>query len=127
MPLPQLLVVDDEEFFSTFLRERFEERGYSVATAGDAHAALAFVSDSTGPLVVLLDLMLPVVSGIQVLRELSSSPRAPYIRAVLVSAHHTVLAAAASHPLVVGRMQKPVDLGELITLVAGAMADITEP
>jgi CheY-like chemotaxis protein len=123
----QLLVVDDEQFFAGFLQEKFEERGYSVATAKDALTALAVVSQSAAPLIVLLDLMLPGASGLQFLRELSRSPRAPQTRVVLLSAHHTVQSAAASHPLVVGRMQKPVDMGELTRLVAGALRDLVTP
>ncbi len=116
--------MDDEPFFVAFLRGKLEERGYSVATAGDALAALAFVAQATSPLVVLLDLMLPGVSGLHVLREISRGPRAAATRVVLVSAHQTVLAAAASHPLVAGRMQKPVDMGELARLLDAAFGDI---
>src|SRR5271169_3003394 len=85
----QLLVVDDQAFFAGFLQEKFQELGYSVSTARDAFAALALVSRSKAPLVVLLDLMLPQVSGHQLLRELAKGPHAATIRVVLVSAHHT--------------------------------------
>ena len=121
---PHLLVVDDQPFFASFLREKFEERGYSVATVGDAHEALAVVREATGPLVVLLDLMLPRVSGHQLLRELARGPHASEIRVVLVSAHHTVETVAARHPMVVGRAQKPVDLGELARMVEVASRDL---
>lgn len=121
----QLLVVDDQPFFASFLREKFEERGYSVATAADAGEALAFVSEAREPIVVLLDLMLPGVSGPQLLRELARGPHAPEIRVVLVSAHHTVETVAANHPMVVGRAQKPVDLGELARMVAAAAHALT--
>ncbi len=116
----QLLVVDDEAFFSAFLREKFEELGYSVATAADAFEALEFVGSWTAPLVVLLDLRMPRVTGEGLLRELSKSPRAATIRVVLVSAHHTVERVAAGHPMVAGRAQKPIDLGELTRMVVGA-------
>jgi CheY-like chemotaxis protein len=120
----QLLVVDDQPFFASFLREKFEERGYSVATVADADGALAFVGEATSPLVVLLDLMLPRVSGHQLLRELARSPHASEIRVVLVSAHHTVETVATNHPMVIGRAQKPVDLGELARMVAAASRDL---
>jgi len=120
----RLLVVDDQPFFAAFLREKFEERGYSVATAANAGEALAFVSETTVPIVVLLDLMLPRVSGYQLLRELARGANASEIRVVLVSAHHTVETVAAHHPMVVGRAQKPVDLGELARMVASAANDL---
>lgn len=120
----QLLVVDDQPFFAAFLQEKFEERGYQVATVGDAEGALAFFEGSSVPVVVLLDLMLPRVSGHQLLRELARGPHASEIRVVLVSAHHTVETVAANHPMVVGRAQKPVDLGELARMVAVASSDL---
>jgi two-component system sensor histidine kinase/response regulator len=119
-------LVDDELFFCEYLTEKFLERGYSIATVGDADGALDFVRRSSQPLVVLLDLMLPGISGLQVLRELAKSPQAPYIRVVLISAHQNVLAAAASHPMVGGRMQKPVDVAELTRLVAAAFAHLAD-
>jgi CheY-like chemotaxis protein len=124
---PQLLVVDDDAFFSEFLRGKFEELGYSVAVAADAFGAMVFVGRWTKPLVVLLDLMLPRVSGEGLLRELARSSNAAIIRVVLVSAHHTVEVLAKGHPMVAGRTQKPVDLGELARLVATATHSIAQP
>jgi len=120
----RLLVVDDQAFFAGFLQEKFEDLGYSVSTARDAFAALALVGRTKAPLVVLLDLMLPQVSGHQLLRELAKGPHAASIRVVLVSAHHTVATVAADHPMVVGRAQKPVDLGELAHMVKVASQDL---
>jgi CheY-like chemotaxis protein len=117
---PQLLVVDDDVFFADFLRGKFAELGYAVAVADDAFGAMAFVLRWQKPLVVLLDLMLPRVSGEGLLRELARGPHASIIRVVLVSAHHTVEGLAKGHPMIVGRAQKPVDLGELARLVATA-------
>jgi CheY-like chemotaxis protein len=116
----QLLVVDDDAFFAEFLRGKFEEIGYSVAVAADAFGAMAFIPRWKKPLVVLLDLMLPRVSGEALIREVARGPNAVTTRFVLVSAHHRVEGLAAGHPLVAGRMQKPVDMGELTRLVAQA-------
>jgi CheY-like chemotaxis protein len=120
----RLLVVDDEPIFAFCLREKFTERGYSVATAGDASEALALVATSTAPTVVVLDLVLPKVSGQQLLRELARGPRASEIRVVLLSAHHAVETVEPNHPMVVARAQKPVDLGELARMVDVASRDL---
>ncbi len=117
---PQLLLVDDDAFFAEFLRGKFEELGYSVAVAADAFGAMIFVGAWSKPLVVLLDLMLPRLSGEGLLRELARGPHASAIRVVLVSAHHTVEVLAKGHPMVTGRAQKPVDMGELARVVATA-------
>jgi CheY-like chemotaxis protein len=119
-----LLVVDDQVLFSTFLRDKFEEMGYSVLVAVDAAAARVLVRRFQVPLVILLDLMLPVTSGYQLLQELAEGPHAATIRIVLVSAHHTVSTIAPDHPLVFGRSHKPVDLGELTRMVDSAALDL---
>jgi CheY-like chemotaxis protein len=116
----QLLVVDDEVLFATYLKEKFEELGYSVAVAADAVGAMAFIRSWQKPIVVLLDLMLPRVTGEALLREVAQGAHAASTRFVLVSAHQRVEGLAAGHPLVAGRMQKPVDMGELTRLVAQA-------
>jgi CheY-like chemotaxis protein len=116
----QLLVVDDETLFATYLKEKFEELGYSVAVAADAFGAMAFIRSWKKPVVVLLDLMLPRVTGEALLREVAQGAHAASTRFVLVSAHQRVEGLAAGHPLVAGRMQKPVDMGELTRLVAQA-------
>jgi hypothetical protein len=67
---------------------------------------------------------LPRVTGQQLLRELARGPGASGIRVVLVSAHHTVATLAPNHPMVVGRAQKPVDLGELTRMVDVAARDL---
>lgn len=124
---PRLLVVDDQPFFCSFLQEKFEELGYSVTTAGDAFRALMAIDRSEAPLVVLLDLMLPRVSGQQLLHELARGPHASRVRVVLVSAHHSVERVAQHHPLVLGRVQKPVDLGELTRVVDHASRALSQP
>jgi len=68
--------------------------------------------------------MLPRLSGQQTLRELARGPDAAGIRVVLVSAHHTVETLAPNHPMVVGRAQKPIDLGELSRMVDVATRDL---
>ncbi len=121
----RLLVVDDQPLFTEFLRQKFEGLGYSVVTTGDAFEALAFASQVEAPLVVLLDLMLPQLNGHQLLCELAKGPHASEIRVVLVSAHHAVDRVAVNHPMVVGRAQKPIDLGELARMVDVAARDLT--
>jgi hypothetical protein len=68
--------------------------------------------------------MLPRLSGQQLLRELTRGAGASGIRVVLVSAHHTVATIAPNNPMVVGRAQKPVDLGELTRMVGVAARDL---
>lgn len=65
---PQVLVVDDDEMIRDILRRYLEPEGYRVTTAADGEAALRHVADTT-PDVVLLDLQMPGMDGVEFLRR----------------------------------------------------------
>ena len=66
---PLALVVEDEAALATMLRYNLEKQGFRVEEAADGQEALARVAE-TQPDIVLLDWMLPVMSGIEVCRQL---------------------------------------------------------
>jgi DNA-binding response OmpR family regulator len=67
--MARLLIVEDEEAILSAMRRGFEFEGYTVATAGDGHAALRAARRSR-PDLVILDLMLPRLSGMSVCERL---------------------------------------------------------
>jgi DNA-binding response OmpR family regulator len=69
----RVLVVDDDQTVSDVICRYLEHAGYQVSHVGDGAAALAAVLRQPPDLVVL-DLMLPQVSGLQVCRELRAGP-----------------------------------------------------
>ncbi len=69
--MQRVLVVDDEPNIRAVLRGYLEADGYSVSEAGDGEAALASVR-AEAPDLVLLDIMLPGIDGLEVLRRLRS-------------------------------------------------------
>jgi DNA-binding response OmpR family regulator len=72
----RLLVVDDSETVLLMLQRRLEFEGYEVATATDGRGALAALdeaADGSAPDLILLDAMMPNMSGIEALRELRAS------------------------------------------------------
>jgi adenylate cyclase len=71
-PRGSLLVVDDDEMNRDMLGRRLERRGYTVARAADGQRALAMLDTQTFD-VVLLDIMMPGLSGLEVLRILRQS------------------------------------------------------
>ncbi len=78
---PHILVVEDEDALSTLLQYNLEKEGYEVVVAADGEEALTLVSEKLPDLVVL-DWMLPKVSGIEVcrrLRQRSESRNVPII------------------------------------------------
>ena len=69
--MQKVLVVDDEPQIRTVLRGYLEAEGYDVAEAADGAEALAALRDDP-PALVLLDVMLPGIDGLEVLRQLRS-------------------------------------------------------
>ena len=68
-PKPKILVVDDTEANRESLARRLERRGYAVDTASGGEEALAKVAESPCEL-ILLDIMMPGMSGLEVLERL---------------------------------------------------------
>jgi CheY-like chemotaxis protein len=83
-PLP-VLIVDDEPNILDLLRDVLEEEGFSVITASNGAAALYLVQ-RTPVALVLTDLMMPLVSGIDLARQLRSIPETATIPLLLMSA-----------------------------------------
>jgi two-component system, OmpR family, response regulator RegX3 len=76
--MTKLLVVEDEESFSDALSYMLRREGYEVAVAATGTEALA-TFDRSGADLVLLDLMLPELSGTEVCRELRQRSNVPII------------------------------------------------
>ena len=115
---PLVLVVDDEESYREALSVALEREGFAVVTAADGTEALD-VFDATKPAVVLLDVMLPRVSGIDVCREIRSRSRVPII---MVTARAGEIDAVVG--LEVGAddyVTKPFRLRELVARVRAAL------
>jgi two-component system response regulator RegX3 len=74
----RVLVVEDEESFSDALSYMLRREGFEVAVAADGHEALASF-DRTGADLVLLDVMLPGLSGTEVCRQLRQKSNVPII------------------------------------------------
>lgn len=70
---PLILIVEDEAALATMLRYNLEKEGYRVCEAGDGEEALTLVAERKPDLVVL-DWMLPSLSGIEVCRQLRRKP-----------------------------------------------------
>ena len=78
---PHILVVEDEDALSTLLHYNLDKEGYDVVVAADGEEALTLVSERL-PDIIILDWMLPKISGIEVcrrLRQRSESRNVPII------------------------------------------------
>jgi Response regulators consisting of a CheY-like receiver domain and a winged-helix DNA-binding domain len=107
--MPQILLVDDEERVINFLAVKLKLAGFDVATAGDGVHALALVK-ATNPDIVLLDLVMPDLNGLDVLKELRVFSKAPVvIMSARQGASEKVKEAGAN-----GFIAKPFDMDKLI-------------
>src|SRR5918911_4339555 len=98
-----VLVVDDDLRFLQTIREVLQEDGYEVATTVGAQAV--DVAGALWPDVILLDVMMPGMNGIDVSRHLRQDPRTADIPLIAISADPELLDA----PLLAvdGRLCKP--------------------
>ena len=82
---PRILVVDDNPSNVDILRARLSTHGYEILTAADGEEALAAVREHL-PDLILLDVMMPKLDGIEVCRRLRADASLPFIPIVLVTA-----------------------------------------
>lgn len=75
---PKILVVDDEATILATLRYNLERNGYAVCTAGDGRQALS-IAETEKPDLILLDIMLPALDGIEVCREIRRRSSVPVL------------------------------------------------
>ena len=82
---PLLLIVEDEETLVTLLRYNLEGEGYRVAVAKNGEDALLLAKEET-PDLILLDWMLPLLSGIEVCRRLRRGSATRHIPILMLTA-----------------------------------------
>jgi adenylate cyclase len=82
---PRVLIVDDNETNRDILRTRLEPQGYELIEAADGEAAIAAVREHL-PDLILLDVMMPKIDGIEVCRRLKADADLPFIAIILVTA-----------------------------------------
>ena len=83
--LTKVLVVDDEQGIRDLLSDILVDAGYEVIEADDGHVALEAARQQQ-PDVVLLDIIMPTMNGLEVLASLRESPATERIPVVLLTA-----------------------------------------
>lgn len=85
MPNPKILIIEDEKSLLDVLRYNFEREGFEVLTADDGQQGLQ-KANSVLPDLILLDLMLPVIEGLEVCRRLRADSRTKQIPILMLTA-----------------------------------------
>ena len=84
--MKKLLVVDDEMEICDFLKSFFEERAFDVKTANSGEEAVSVIG-TVQPQVVLLDIHMPGMDGMQVLKKIKENY--PKVKVIMVTALET--------------------------------------
>ncbi len=113
-----VLVVDDDATIRRLLQITLETEGFTVSTAGDGVEGLRMAQEAPRPDLVLLDIMMPGMDGLQVCHTLKNDPATQDLPVVLLSAK------AQSHDIELGMrvgandyITKPPDLLDLVARV----------
>jgi CheY-like chemotaxis protein len=113
-----VLVVDDDYDIREALSDVLTAEGYSVVTAADGGEALERLRNGVRPDVMLLDLMMPRVSGVEVIDALRKDESLREIPVVVCSANRGY---GADDLGVHGVLRKPISVEELLEAVARAI------
>lgn len=121
MAQAHILVVDDEQDIRVLVSEILEDEGYAVSTAEHGEAARAAFARRT-PDLVLLDIWMPDIDGISLLKEWSESGRLS-CPVVMMTGHGTLETAVEATRLgAQDFVQKPLSLAKLLATVKSALA-----
>ena len=113
-PLHTVLCIDDEQDIRTLVKLVLEREGYRVLTAENGTVGLS-VGRTEHPDIILLDVVMPTVSGHEVLRWLKADPATRDIPVIMLTALGTDHDMSASlHLGAVYHMEKPYQSKELI-------------
>lgn len=111
-----LLLVEDDPEIRDSIAEVLREAGRTVVCASDGLDALEKLKVVERPCLILLDLMMPRMDGIEFLRQLGKHPHSKDFPVLILSAHATVQQAEL-YPGVLGTLRKPFDIGQLLSWV----------
>jgi DNA-binding response OmpR family regulator len=118
----RILIVEDEANIIKLISIRLERLGHSISSADNGVAALEIARESI-PDLILLDVMIPLLNGFQVLQQLKADPTTAPIPVLMLTAR------SHEHDIVAGLESgaddyiiKPFSFPELISRVSSALA-----
>lgn len=114
-----VLIIEDDIDIREGIVEALTYEGYNVYQAEDGQAGIEILTKLSGPTLVLLDMMMPVMNGWQFIEAQRSKAQFADISVVVVSAvpeDKALIGAEALLP-VEGLLRKPIDIEKLLTVV----------
>src|ERR1700737_639063 len=122
MTVHNILVVDDDETTRNMLLAVLRQAGFAADAAGNVHDALSRL-DTTNYSAVVLDVMMPGASGVEVIRQLASTGRHTKC-VVLMSAGKESLLDDAPPALVHTKLRKPFNIKDVLDAVRGCVESL---
>ena len=116
MSVTKLLIVDDEEEFTSTLAERLRLRNYDTRIASDGKVAVAKIQEER-PDIVLLDLHIPGMSGLEILTRIKAMDAS--IQVIILTGSVGDIAELTMKAGALGHMIKPVDIEDLLEKLQG--------
>lgn len=111
----QVLVVDDDEAIRDVVRELLEDDGYQVATAENGLEALDYLRRHPAPSAVLVDMMMPVMDGWQLMQRMKADAKLAKVPVIAMSAGGSRTLATA--PVCKDYLAKPITVQRLLDAV----------
>ena len=118
---PYVLVVDDEPEIRSTVQEILEDEGFEVETAQDGASART-AHQNRRPDLILLDIWMPDIDGITLLKEWGSEENAEELPIIMMSGHGTVETAVEATRLgAYDFLEKPLSLAKLLLTINNAL------
>jgi CheY-like chemotaxis protein len=111
-----ILVVEDEFGITEVLQSALADAGHTVVTAINGKQGLELLKES-GPELVILDFMMPVLDGLGMLRAMREIPEYRGIPAILMSSLPESAVTTAANGIYAGFLRKPFQLREAVAMV----------
>ena len=113
----KILVADDDPVVRTLVTEFLQSRGYLVETAASGTACLQEISHEV-PDVLVLDLLMPDLTGVEVLKTIRANPDTAALPIVMLSADTNTEAVVTTYQVTADcYVQKPFGVKEIVTAV----------
>ncbi|MDY6904025.1 MAG: sigma-54 dependent transcriptional regulator [Thermodesulfobacteriota bacterium] len=116
---PSVLIVDDEPSIVQSLEGLLSDEGFDVMTASNGYEALKVI-ETESPDIVLLDIWMPGIDGIETLKEIKES--SPHIAVIMITGHGTIETAVSATKLgAFDFIEKPLSIDKVIVGINNAL------